>query len=115
MSTGIGGTAVSFGGAPRNARVRLLVGSDRYDFTSVDEAVYLVRSGFVSPVEALQSLSRDAPRTPFPGRTIGSLATGAEANFVVIAQDPLANFEAIGAPVLVVKAGSALTASSNNQ
>lgn len=92
----------------RNAGVALLVGSDRYDFTSVDEAIYLVRGAFMSPVEALESLSRATPRMLFPGRNIGSLAIGAEATFVVIAQDPLVNFEAIRAPTLVVKAGNVL-------
>jgi imidazolonepropionase-like amidohydrolase len=92
----------------RNAGVILLVGSDRYDFSSVDEARYLVRGDFMSPVEALRSLSYDTPRWLFPGRNIGSLTIGAEATFVVIAEDPLLQFEAIRTPTLVVKAGNVL-------
>ncbi len=93
----------------RGAGVTLLIGSDRYDATSVDEAAWLVRSGLMSPRQALRSLTYDTPRALFPGRDLGVLRPGGEATFVVLRADPLADFQAIRKPVTVVKRGRVLS------
>ncbi|MGD2130990.1 MAG: amidohydrolase family protein [Lysobacterales bacterium] len=89
----------------RAAGVQLLIGSDRGEFNSVDEAVYLVHHGLLPASEVLHSLSIGTPRTLFPGRKIGRLDAGYEATFVVLAANPLEDFNAIRKVLRVVKKG----------
>lgn len=94
--------------ALRAANVTLLIGSDRGEYNSVDEAEYLVEYDLMTASEVLHSLAVTTPRVFFPGRRIGELAPGAEATFVVLGADPLANFSAIRDVEMVVKNGVTL-------
>lgn len=92
----------------RAAGVTLLVGSDRGEFNSVDEAEYLVKCGLIPATEALDSLTSATTKIFFPNRRVGELSAGAEATFVVLGANPLADFSAIRDVRLVVKRGQAL-------
>jgi imidazolonepropionase-like amidohydrolase len=89
----------------REKGVRLLIGSDRGEGNSVDEALHLVHSGVMTAPEVVRSLSITTPRYFFPGRRIGEIATGAEATFVVLRGDPTQDIENLRAPSLVVQRG----------
>ena len=65
----------------------------------------------MSPSEALQSLAVTTPRYFFPGRRIGELRPGAEATFVALGGNPLADFQNIRGVKLVVQRGRTLFAS----
>ncbi len=77
------------------AGVPLALGSDDYFTTSLDEAEYLHRLGFMTPAQLLHSWAVVAPRTIFPDRAVGGTAPGDEASFVALACDPLADFACV--------------------
>jgi imidazolonepropionase-like amidohydrolase len=103
--------------AARNLRtltrhgVRLALGSDSYGDTSAGEAWYLHGLGVLSNAELLRLWSMATPRAIFPGRRIGRFAAGAEASFLALAGDPLADFGNVRRIVLRVKQGRILTPS----
>jgi imidazolonepropionase-like amidohydrolase len=90
------------------AGVTLLIGSDRGEFNSVDEATYLVDRNLLSPAGALHSLAVTTPQHLFPQRNIGNLAVGSEATFVVLPLQPVTNFDAIRQVEWVIKRGIVL-------
>lgn len=90
------------------AGVTLLIGSDRGEFNSVDEVVYIVDQGLLTPAEALHAISVTTPQYLFPQRSIGNLMVGSEATFVALPLEPVANFEAIRRVEWVVKRGNVL-------
>jgi hypothetical protein len=92
----------------REAGVRLLVGSDQGEGTSINEAIYLASHGLMTPAEILESLAVDTPKTLFPERMIGALAAGNEATFVILPDNPLERFETIEQVEMVVKQGKTL-------
>lgn len=87
------------------AGVRIAIGSDAYDEHSVDEARYLASLGVFGRGEVLRMWSEVTPQAIFPGRRIGRLAPGHEASFLVLAADPLADFDAVTRIVRVVHKG----------
>lgn len=112
-------TTVSGGGDPTEviianfntlgeAGVTLLIGSDRGEYNSVDEAMYLVDQELMTPADVLHSIVVTTPQKLFPERNIGNLAVGSEATFVVLPLEPVANFDAIRKVEWVVKRGSVL-------
>jgi imidazolonepropionase-like amidohydrolase len=94
----------------RAADVTLLIGSDRGEFHSVDEAVYLVEEGLLPAREVVHSLAVTTTQFLFPARTVGTLETGAEATFVALRGDPLSDIANLRDPRWVVKQGTALRA-----
>ena len=90
------------------AGVTLLIGSDRGEFSSVDEATYLVDKNLLTPAEVLHSIAVTTPQHLFPQRNIGNLAVGSEATFVVLPLQPVTNFDAIRQVEWVVKRGIVL-------
>ena len=76
-------------------RVRLAFGSDRYNNTPVDDVLYLKKLGVFSNLELLKIWSEQTPLAIFPNRRIGKLADKYEASFIVLAENPLDNFEAV--------------------
>jgi imidazolonepropionase-like amidohydrolase len=90
------------------ADVRLLIGSDQGEGTSINEAIYLASHGLMTPAEILESLSVDTPKTLFPKRKIGVLAAGNEATFVVLPDNPVERFETIERVEMVIKQGKTL-------
>ncbi|MEO8623963.1 MAG: amidohydrolase family protein [bacterium] len=77
----------------KDAGVNVVIGSDRYNTTSVFEVFGLRATRVFSDLELLRMWSMAAPRAIFPGRKIGKLDAGFDANFLVLAGNPLTDFE----------------------
>lgn len=92
-------------GVLRRAKVPLLIGSDVYGGTAAGEVAALARSGLFSNLELLRMWSVETPRAIFPRRRIGALLPGYEASFLVLREDPIANFRATRDIVMRVKQG----------
>lgn len=95
------------------AGVRLAIGSDGISgetpfVTARYEIDYLARHRLASNRALLKMWSEVTPATIFPGRRIGRLAPGYEANFLVLEDDPLRDISAVGKIRLRVKAGAPL-------
>jgi imidazolonepropionase-like amidohydrolase len=73
----------------RDSGVRLAIGSDLYDDTSVREVDYLRELGVFGAQELLALWTGTAAATIFPKRKIGLLEEGYEASFLVLAGNPL--------------------------
>jgi imidazolonepropionase-like amidohydrolase len=86
----------------------LLVGSDRGEYNSIDEAVFLVNRGFMTKSEVLQSLTKTTVEKLFVHRKIGEHGNGFEATFVVLDANPLENINHIRTVKMVVKRGHTL-------
>ena len=85
--------------------VRLLIGSDRYRATSAPEAMALRGTGVFSDLELLRLWAVETPKAIFPRRRVGTLGTGDEASFLVLAGDPTADLTSTGRITLRVKQG----------
>ena len=92
----------------RAHRVRLLVGSDQFRETPASEAELLVRTGLFTPRQALVAWSMDTPKAMFPSRAIGQLSAGAEASFLALEGNPIADFRNVRRIRLRVKQGMVL-------
>ena len=91
-----------------DAGVRVVVGSDRYNTTSVPEAFALRNTGVYSDAALLRMWSMTTPRAIFPGRKVGSLEAGYEASFLVLGGDPLLDFENVRRIRMRFKEGAVL-------
>jgi hypothetical protein len=91
----------------KEAGVKLAVGSDEYDDTSVGEVTHLRSLGVFSNSEILRMWTENCGGA-FTGRRIGRLADGYEASFIAFAGNPLADFEATRSIALRVKDGRIL-------
>lgn len=89
----------------RDAGVTVAVGSDRYRASSAPEVLALRRTGVYDDATLLRMWSMTTPRAIFPGRRIGSFESGYEANLLVLAGDPLADFANVGRITMRMKAG----------
>ncbi|UFP93319.1 amidohydrolase family protein [Gloeobacter morelensis] len=76
----------------KEAGVQLVIGSDAFGATSLQEALKLDTLGGFDRLELLKHLCESTPQNVFPDRKIGSLAEGYEASFLVLEADPLADF-----------------------
>jgi imidazolonepropionase-like amidohydrolase len=83
-------------------------GSDSYRGSVVDEVQYLRTLGVFTDAELLRLWARTAATSIFPGRKLGRLEPGYEASFVVLASDPLVDFEAIKLITTAYKQGERL-------
>lgn len=72
--------------------VKLAVGSDAINDTSINEIEYLQSLGVLDNLTLLKMWSETTPRTIFPNRQIGALAEGFEASFLALEGDPLKDF-----------------------
>lgn len=88
--------------------VDLAVGSDSYGSVGVSEAMQLHELGVFTNRELLKAWVETTPATIFPHRRIGRLATGYEASFLVLEDDPLDDFSATREIVLRVHRGATL-------
>ena len=73
------------------AGVPLIVGADSGGLWAWDEAAYWVERG-VAPLDVLRAWAVTTPQAIFPDRALGRLAPGAEASFLALACDPLADW-----------------------
>lgn len=79
----------------KEAGVALAVGSDRYSDTAVAEAFALHSLEVFSVGELVRMWCDTSARTIFPTRKIGALREGYEASFLVLNDNPIADFNAI--------------------
>ena len=91
-----------------DAGVTILVGTDSYEADPSNEIRDLESSGVFSNLELLRMWSVETPRSIFPGRDIGSVDPGAEANFLVLEGNPIEDFDALFGITLRVKSGRLL-------
>ena len=96
-----------------DAGVKIAIGSDgisgeRRFVTARDEVNFLVRHGMMDPLSLLRAWSVDTPKTIFPGRNLGELRAGFEANFLVLHGDPLADSANLHRIAMRVKQGMVL-------
>jgi len=89
----------------RDAGVTLAVGSDEPRATSTLEFEYLRGLTLFSNAELLRMWSTNCSTTLFPARRLGGLLPGYEASFLVLAEDPLVNLDAVRGITLRVKEG----------
>ena len=89
----------------RRHGVPLLIGSDLIGRTAAIEIDALAHSGLFSNLELLRMWSVTTPQAIFPNRRIGELRDGAEASFLVLRGNPLADLAATRAIALRVKQG----------
>jgi Amidohydrolase family len=89
----------------RAAGVRLVLGSDFYNGTSLAEALFLgsgqnipgVESlGVMSNLEIVRLLTETTPQMIFPARKIGRIAEGYEATFLTLSKSPLEELSGLG-------------------
>lgn len=92
----------------RAAGVPLILGSDRFDANVLTEYSYLTDMQLFEPAELLNMLTRDTARAIFPDRKIGEFRNGYEANFLVLAENPLEQSQAVKNVVMKVKQGEIL-------
>jgi imidazolonepropionase-like amidohydrolase len=80
----------------KDTRVTILLGSDTQPGQgTLAEADYLRSTGVFSNLELLKMWCEATPLAIFPKRKIGYLKEGYEASFLVLRNNPLANFEAV--------------------
>jgi imidazolonepropionase-like amidohydrolase len=89
----------------RDAGVTLALGSDEPRATSTLEFEYLRGLALFSNAELLRMWSTNCSTTLFTERRLGRLLPGYEASFLVLADDPLVNLDAVRGITLRVKEG----------
>ena len=87
----------------------LAIGSNAYGSTVIDGLIAGAESGYFEPSRLLRLATTDTARAIFPGRRAGCLATGCEASFLVLDDNPLDDFSNIRSIRLRVKDGVPLT------
>lgn len=91
------------------AGVKIAIGSDSYMATARAEAMNLIAIGAFDGPTVLGLWIDTAPATIFPGRRIGCLKVGCEADFLVLGANPLADFSATATIRQAWKDGARLT------
>ncbi|HWP42535.1 MAG TPA: amidohydrolase family protein [Blastocatellia bacterium] len=89
--------------------VKVAIGSDEYRKTSAPEAAYIHSLGVYTNLELLKMWCEATPATIFPKRRIGYLKDGYEASFLVLAGNPLEDFQHTGRIEMRVKQGVILS------
>jgi predicted amidohydrolase YtcJ len=90
-------------------RVPMLVGSDEFRHSVLHEMFVLRDLKVFSNAEIINMDTRDTARATFPGRRIGRLADGYEANFLVLERDPTEDLDNLKSITLRVKQGRRLS------
>ena len=89
----------------KRSGVRLVIGTDGAPGRVMTEVDALRATGAFTNLELLQMLTVATPQAIYPGRRIGRIADGYEANFVVAAADPSRDIDALQTLQLRVKRG----------
>jgi hypothetical protein len=89
--------------------VKVALGSDEYRKTVAPEARYIQELGVYSNLELLKIWCEATSATIFPKRKIGYLKEGYEANFLVLADNPLEDFQNTSRIEMRVKQGKVLS------
>jgi imidazolonepropionase-like amidohydrolase len=77
----------------REAGANLVIGADTPPDSSVNEVAYLAATKLWSNAELLRMWTISTPKAIYPSRRLG-FSPGDEASFLVLSQDPLANWQA---------------------
>jgi len=83
----------------------IVIGTDLFRQTAAKEVDLIIEKHLMTNLELLVAWSVTTPLVIFPGRQIGRLADGAEASFLVLGGDPLADPKNLHAITLRVKQG----------
>jgi Amidohydrolase family len=94
--------------ALRDLGVRLVVGSDNPQDTSLLEFQQLAALGVFDNLEMLRMWAQTTPQAIFPGRRIGELREGYEASFLALEGNPIDNLENVRKIRLRFKQGQQL-------
>jgi hypothetical protein len=78
----------------RRAGNTIVIGTDLFRTTAVAEVNRIASLNLMSNLDLLRTWCETTPRAIFPGRRIGRLEPGAEASFLVLRADPIANISA---------------------
>lgn len=91
-----------------DAGAKLVIGSDQFAGTAVDEILYLDTLGVVLNIELINIAVTDTPKLLFPERKIGRFEEGAEASLIAYSANPLTDLTTLRSPSLVMKQGNLL-------
>jgi len=91
------------------AGVPILVGSDQFNQDVLPELFVLRDLGVFSNAELLNMVTSDTAQDIFPGRKLGRLAEGYEADFLVLDRDPTTTLDNLRSISLRVKQGRRVT------
>ena len=89
-------------------QVRIAIGSDDYEQTSLPEALYLHGLKVFDNLTLLKMWCETTAEAIFPGRRVGRLQDGYEASFLVLGGDPIQDFAHVQRIELRVKQGEVL-------
>ena len=92
----------------KHAGVTLIVGTDGPPGATAAEIEHLKATGVFSNLELLRMWSEATPQAIYPGRRIGFLRDGYEANFLVLAANPVDDIAATKKITMRVKNGEVL-------
>jgi len=99
----------------KDGGVRLAIGSDTKPGSGVlTEIDFLKDSAVFSNLELLKMWAEATPRAVFPQRKIGALQEGYEANFLVLAGNPIEDFSQVKTTRMRVKHGEPLKGNDRN-
>lgn len=87
------------------AGARIALSGHDWQVTSRREAEYLVTYDLLDPATVLEAWAGETPRSIFPDREVGHLGPGAEATFLILGGDPIADFSAVRDIELRVRRG----------
>jgi hypothetical protein len=90
----------------RAAGVTLLLGSDVYDGSVLDEIENVDTLKIMSRADLLRVATMTTPQKLFPDRDVGRFAEGAEGSLVALATNPLVDLLSLRRPVLLIKRGT---------
>lgn len=92
----------------RRAGNAIVIGTDLFRTTATTEVDRIAALHLMSNLELLRTWCEATPRAMFPGRRIGRLEPGAEASFLVLRSDPIANIAATHEIAMWFKQGQRL-------
>jgi hypothetical protein len=93
----------------KDAGVTILLGSDQFRHSSLNELFVLRDLGVFSNAELFKMITQTTTQAIFPERKLGRLDDGYEADFLVLDQDPLVNLDNLKSIHLRVKQGHRLS------
>jgi imidazolonepropionase-like amidohydrolase len=93
-----------------DAGVTIALGSDRYQFTGLDEAKNVLSLGVMDDAKTFETLIKTPSVAIFPERAIGALSPGFEASFLALSCNPTQDFSCADKIQLRVKQGFDLVA-----
>lgn len=99
----------------REAGVRVALGADEWEKTALYEAMYMHKHDIFDNGTLLKIWTETTPQAIFPDRKIGRLTEGYEASFLVLANNPLANFDAVRNIQFGVKEGKIIIDSASSK